>query len=44
MSRNPYAKSLGAKIFAPKVIQPKKGKGSYQRTKQVKVSGESNER
>ena len=29
--RNPQAKSLMSKLFKPRVVKPKKGKGSYSR-------------
>ena len=28
-SRNPVAKSLANRLYQPKVVKPKKGKGSY---------------
>ena len=31
--RNPQAKSLMSKLFKPRVVKPKKGKGSYTRKK-----------
>jgi alternative ribosome-rescue factor len=31
--RNPQAKSLMSKLFKPRVVKPKKGKGSYSRKK-----------
>lgn len=31
--RNPYAAALSHGIFKPKKVQPKKGKGSYDRSK-----------
>lgn len=30
---NPHAKALALKIFQPKVVKPKKGKGSFKRIK-----------
>jgi len=30
-SRNPVAKSLANRLYQPKVVKPKKGKGSYTR-------------
>ena len=29
--RNPQARSLTSKLFKPRVVKPKKGKGSYSR-------------
>jgi len=29
--RNPQARSLTSKLFKPRVVKPKKGKGSYTR-------------
>lgn len=34
---NPYAKALGNKLFAHKVVRPKKGKGSYRRKSKIKT-------
>lgn len=31
--RNPQARSLTSKLFKPRVVKPKKGKGSYSRKK-----------
>ena len=31
--KNPIAKSLYSKKYKPKIIKPKKGKGSFKRTK-----------
>ena len=33
IKKNPIAKSLYSKKYKPKVIKPKKGKGSFKRTK-----------
>ena len=30
-SRNPIAKSLANRLYQPKIVKPKKGKGSYTR-------------
>jgi stalled ribosome alternative rescue factor ArfA len=38
-TRNPQAKSLMSKLFKPRVIMPKKGKGSYSRKKEPRRSG-----
>ena len=32
---NPYAKALSNKLFAHKVVRPKKGKGSYRRKSKI---------
>jgi len=37
--RNPQAKSLMSKLFKPRVVKPKKGKGSYSRKKEPRRSG-----
>ena len=31
--KNPYAKELYTKKFKPKIVKPKKGKGSFNRLK-----------
>tara|TARA_E500000331_G_C17128252_1_gene657016 strand:- start:586 stop:696 length:111 start_codon:yes stop_codon:yes gene_type:complete len=36
LKKNPIAKSLSNKRFKPKIVKPKKGKGSFRR-KKVKV-------
>jgi len=33
MKRNPMAKLLRSRLFAKRVVKPKKGKGSYSRKK-----------
>ena len=33
--KNPIAKNLFTKKFKPKIVKPKKGKGSFKRNKQV---------
>ena len=33
--KNPIAKNLFTKKFKPKVVKPKKGKGSFKRNKKV---------
>ena len=34
--KNPIIKNLYTKKFEPKIIKPKKGKGSFKRTKKLK--------
>ena len=34
--KNPYIKELYSKKFKPKIVKPKKGKGSYSRKKNLK--------
>ena len=34
--KNPIIKNLYSKKFKPKVVKPKKGKGSYKRLKKIK--------
>ena len=34
--KNPITKNLYTKKFGPKIVKPKKGKGSFQRKKGVK--------
>ena len=34
--KNPYIKELYSKKFKPKIVKPKKGKGSYNRKKNSK--------
>ena len=36
IKKNPIAKDLYTKKFKPKIVQPKKGKGSFRRKKIVK--------
>lgn len=31
---NPHAKALQMKIYQPKIVKPKKGKGSFKRIKE----------
>ena len=33
--KNPIAKNLYSKKYKPKIIKPKKGKGSYKRLKKI---------
>jgi len=33
--KNPIIKNLYTKKFEPKIIKPKKGKGSFKRTKKI---------
>ena len=35
--KNPMVKDLFTKKYKPKIIKPKKGKGSFKRKKRVKV-------
>tara|TARA_B100001250_G_scaffold385929_1_gene382043 strand:+ start:626 stop:751 length:126 start_codon:yes stop_codon:yes gene_type:complete len=35
IKKNPIAKNLFTKKFKPKVIKPKKGKGSFKRKKKI---------
>jgi stalled ribosome alternative rescue factor ArfA len=37
--RNPQARSLMSKLFKPRIVKPKKGKGSYSRKKEPRRSG-----
>ena len=36
IKKNPIAKNLYTKKFKPKIVQPKKGKGSFRRKKIVR--------
>ena len=40
-THNPQAKSLASKLYKPRVIRPKKGKGSYSRKKNPTGKGET---
>jgi stalled ribosome alternative rescue factor ArfA len=33
--KNPIAKNLYSKKYKPKIVKPKKGKGSYKRLKKI---------
>ena len=34
---NPHAKALSNKLFAHKIVRPKRGKGSYRRKSKIKT-------
>ena len=36
LNKNPVLKNLYTKKFKPKIVRPKKGKGSFKRLKKVK--------
>ena len=42
IKKNKFAKELFTKKYKPKIVKPKKGKGSFKRKKKIKLKSRTN--